>query len=248
MDVAGETGSVAVVPVGAVEQHGRHLPTGTDSLLVATVVQESCERASADVPVLFTPPLWCGLSEMHRGFGGQLSLGVRTMLAVLEDVGQAALDCGFDAVLFVNGHGGNSSVIGTAVASLGRAHSDAEVLALPYASLAADIVDDVRESDAGGMYHAGEFETSLMLALYADLVGEDAEGVHLDEPYDLRTSEIFEGGALSVYRQFDRYSESGAVGDPDLGSAESGDRLFDRVCDELAALIETIHEENASRT
>ena len=244
-EIASRDGSVAVVPVGAVEQHGKHLPVGTDTLLVSAVAKVGCEQAREGLPVLFTPAIWCGLSEMHRGFGGGISLSVRTMAAVLEDVGASVLDCGFDAVLFLDGHAGNDSVIGDAIASLGREWPDEEVLGIPYAQLARPVVDEVRESDSGGMFHAAEFETSLALELFAELVDEDAaEGKPLDAPYDLRAADFFDGGPLSVYLHFERYSETGAVGEPELASAAKGERLFDAITDELAALLEGIHEEN----
>ena len=244
-EIAAEDGSVAVVPVGAVEQHGHHLPVGTDTLLVSAVAKAGCERAHEGLPVLFTPAIWCGLSEMHRGFGGGISLSVRTMAAVLEDIGASVLDCGFDAVLFLDGHAGNDSVIGDAIASLGRDRPDQEVLGVPYAQLARPVVDEVRESDPGGMFHAAEFETSLALELFAELVDEDAaEGEPLNAPYEMRAADFFDGGPLSVYLHFDRYSDSGAVGEPELASAAKGERLFDAITDELAALLERIYQEN----
>ncbi|WP_114578984.1 creatininase family protein [Saliphagus sp. LR7] len=244
-EIATEAGSVAVVPVGAVEQHGKHLPVGTDTLLVSAVAKIGCEQAREGLPVLFTPTIWCGLSDMHRGFGGGISLSVQTMAAVLEDVGGSVLDCGFDAILFLDGHVGNESVVGNAITSLGREHPDEEVMGIPYAQLARPVVNEVRESDIGGMFHAAEFETSLALELFAELVDEDAaEGELLNTPYDLRPADFFDGGPLSVYLHFEQYSETGAVGDPELASATKGERLFDAITDELAVLLERIHEEN----
>ena len=242
-EIAAEDGSIAVVPVGSVEQHGHHLPVGTDSLLVSAVVGEASDRV--DVPLLRTPPVWSGYSPHHLPFGGTISLEFEHLLAVLEDVADTALENGFDAILFVNGHGGNKALLSSAVSTIGTDHPDSEVLGITYFDLAASFIDEIRDSDPGGMAHGGEFETALMLHLYPDLVKEDRmEGTPLDEPYDQGLVDLVEFGPLSVYRPFDEYSESGAIGEPELGSAEKGAEIFDRLGDELAALFRDVYERN----
>ena len=238
-----EDGSVAVVPVGSVEQHGDHLPASTDTLLANAVARAGAGRVAEEVPVLVTPPVWTGLSPHHTAFGGTITLTAGTMLALLRDVVGSVLDDGFDAALLLNGHGGNVSVVGTAVTDVGREFPDAQVLGVTYFHLASPFVDEVRESDPGGMAHGGEFETSLMLHLRPDLVEMDrAEATPMDDPYDLRSTDLFDDGPLAVYRPFTEYSDSGAVGDPSLASAEKGAELYDRLADELATLLVAIHE------
>lgn len=243
--VGTENGSVAIVPVGSIEQHGHHLPVATDTLLVDAVAHLGAEAVTDDLPVLVTPPVWSGLSPHHMAFGGTLTLSVETMLAVLEDIAESVLANGFDALLFLNGHGGNMSLLGTSITQIGQSHPHAELLGLTYFQLAESFVDEIRESGTGGMGHGGEFETSLMLHLYPDMVRVDeAEGTYLDDAYDLRRKDLFKGGPLSVYRPFTAYSDSGAIGDPDLASAEKGREFCDRLKDELADLLHAIYEEN----
>lgn len=240
-----ENGSVAVVPVGSIEQHGYHLPVATDTLLAAAVARLGAERVAEQLPVLVTPPVWSGLSPHHMDFGGTITLEVETLLAVLRDIAASVLDNGFDAILFLNGHGGNMSLIGTAVSKIGKEFPDYQILGLTYFPLADSFIDEIRESDIGGMAHGGEFETSLMLHLRSDLVHLDsAEATYLDDPYDLRRQDLFKGGPLSVYRPFREYSDSGAIGDPGLASAEKGAELYDRIGDELSILLEAMHEHN----
>lgn len=238
-------GSVAVVPVGSVEQHGNHLPVATDTILADAAAYHGVSRVDDDVPIVVTPPIWTGLSPHHLNFGGTITLEVETMLALLRDVAASILDNGFDAVFFLNGHGGNVSLLGTAITKIGTEFPDAQVLGLTYFRLASSFVDEIRESDLGGMAHGGEFETSLMLHLRPDLVHDDrAEATYLDDLYDLRRKDLFQGGPLTVYRSFAEYSDSGAIGDPDLGSAEKGAEFVDRLAEELAALLQAIHEHN----
>lgn len=237
-------GSVAVVPVGSLEQHGDHLPVATDTLLCDAVARRGASRVDGDVPLLVTPPLWTGLSPHHMAFGGTITLSAETMRGLLRDIAASVLDNGFDAVFFLNGHGGNRAVLGMAVTEVGSEFPDAQVLGLTYFDLAAPFVDEYRDSEVGGMAHGGEFETSLMLHLYPDHVDDDREATYMDEPYDLGLDDLFAGGPLSVYRSFDAYSESGAIGNPDLATAEKGAGLLDGIAEELAVLLTAVHEHN----
>lgn len=240
-----ENGSVAVIPVGSIEQHGNHLPVATDTILADEIANEGAAGVSQEMPVLVTPPIWSGLSPHHMSFGGTITLEVDTMIAVLRDIAASILDNDFDAVLFLNGHGGNMSLLGTAVTKVGQEFPDAQILGLTYFQLAEPFIDEIRESDIGGMAHGGEFETSLMMHLHPELVWTDqAEATYLDDPYELRREDLFKGGPLSVYRPFAEYSDSGAIGDPDLAAAEKGAELCDRLTSELEVLLLAIHEHN----
>jgi creatinine amidohydrolase len=239
--IAAQDGSLLVVPVGSLEQHGHHLPTATDTLLADAVAHAAATAAAA--PVLVTPPVWSGFSPHHVPFGGTVSLAREDLAGLLESIAAAALAEDFDALCFVNGHSGNGALVDSVSASVGATHPDVEVSSLTYFALAADIVDEVRDSPVGGMGHGGEFETSLMLHLHPDLVEMDrAEGTVMEEPYDLALHDLFASGPLSVYRTFDEYADSGAIGDPTVATVEKGEQLFDHLRTALAGLFEEIHE------
>lgn len=242
-DIAAADGSTLVVPVGSVEQHGAHLPTATDTILVTEVVRAALDRRE-DLPVLATPPVWTGYSPHHLSLGGTLSGEFDTLRLLLGEVAATGLENGFDALLFVNGHGGNTALIETAVSEVGRTASAAEILGVTYFQLAGAAIDEIRDSELGGMAHGGEFETSLLLALHPELVGEDRLATYWDEPYDLGGKDLLEGGPLSVYREFEEYSESGAIGDPTLASAEKGEAILNEIADALAGLLADIHDRN----
>jgi creatinine amidohydrolase len=96
------------------------------------------------------------------------------------------------------------------------------------------------------MAHGGEFETALMMHLRPELVREDAMDAELmDEPYDRSLKGLLEGGALGVYRDFDEYSESGAIGAPEHASAEKGADIYEQLGDELEDVLREIHEKNS---
>ncbi|AGN01127.1 hypothetical protein L593_05890 [Salinarchaeum sp. Harcht-Bsk1] len=263
--VAAEPGSILVVPVGSVEQHGEHLPVATDSLLAEAIAHGGVAEANggvaeatgadgdadgageeATVPALVAPAVWTGYSPHHLPFGGTLTLGFQRLLGVLEDLAESGLgagdDEGFDAILLVNGHGGNASLVDGAVSTIGVANPDAEVVGVTYFELAAGLLEDVRESDPGGMAHGGEFETSLMLHLHPDLVGEDQPAEPLETPYERGGTDLLEGGPVSTYRSFDAFSESGAIGEPEYASAKAGGAIFELLTEELASLLGEIHD------
>ncbi|WP_049972685.1 creatininase family protein [Haladaptatus cibarius] len=243
-DTGTADGSVVVVPVGSVEQHGHHLPVATDTLLADAVSHLGAERVADDVPLLVTPPIWSGFSPHHTSLGGTMTLELEHLLALLEDVADTALENGFDGICFVNGHGGNASVIDNVVSTVGKSNPEVEVTGLTYFQLADSFIDEIRESDVGGMAHGGEFETSLMLHLHAEFVTmDDADAEYLDEPYERGTQDLLVGGALSIYREFEEYSASGAIGDPSLASAAKGEELFDRLGDELADVLRSVSEQ-----
>jgi creatinine amidohydrolase len=245
-EIGSRNGSVLVVPVGSIEQHGHHLPVATDTILVDAMAHAGGERVADEVPLLITPPVWSGFSPHHLSLGGTLSLEFAHLRAVLEDIASTGLENGFDAVLFLNGHGGNMALINAVVSTLGK-ETDTEVLGTTYFQLATDEVSHVRDSDIGGMAHGGEFETSLMLYLRDELVGEiDEKSTDpWDEHYEWSGQDLLNGGPLGVYREFEEYSASGAIGEPKLASADKGENIHNAIGEELGALLVAIHEHNA---
>ena len=242
--VAERDGSVAVVPVGSLEQHGHHLPTATDTILADAVATTAAERVADAMPVLVTPPIWTGHSPHHTSFGGTASLDGGRLLTLLEDVAETVLDEGFDGLLLLNGHGGNGALVASATSTVGATHREAEVLGVTYFDLGGDRIGEIRESDRGGAGHAGEVETSMIDHLRPDLVDPDsAEGTPWESPYDRTRDDLSHPGPLSAYDDFDAFSETGAVGAPELATAEKGERFFEVFVDEVGDVLERLHEQ-----
>ena len=233
-------GGVAVVPTGSLEQHGRHLPVGTDSLLVEAVSREAVEQVSdRGVEAVVFPALWTGFSPHHVPFGGTVTLRKETLLALLEDVCRSLIGMGFEKILLVNGHGGNRPAVALVAGDLGTSQREADVGELSYLSLAAKIADEVRDGKPGSAYHAGEVETALLLYLRSELVAMDEAR---DDPVQPLTSfspsDMFDGGPLGTRRTYDRLSADGVRGEPTLARADVGEALFDELTDRLTSLIE----------
>jgi creatinine amidohydrolase len=241
-----EPGSLLVVPVGSIEQHGQHLPVGTDTYLVEAIANGAARVSSETIPILVTPPVWSGFSPHHMDFGGTITLESQNMMSTIENICSSALENGFDAVVLINGHGGNVSLIDSLVSTVGADHPNRQVLGTTYYTLAQSFIDDIRESDTGGMAHGGEFETSLMLHLHPDLVKDESEmeASYMDDPYEQAGQDLHDGGVLGVYRSFKEYSHTGAIGDPLLASPEKGERIYELLLDELTDIFERVHEQN----
>ena len=245
-EIANRPGSILVIPVGSVEQHGHHLPFATDSLLVSAVTNAAVDRVADDLPILVTPTIWTGHSPHHRGFGGTLSIPFDTMKQMVIDLADSALDNDFDSILLVNGHGGNKALISAVLGEIGREHPNVETAGFTYFELAADAIGELRESTQSGMAHAGEYETSLLMYLLDEFVIEsEFEDTYYVDNYEHVGVDLLDGGPMSVYRSFTQYSDSGAVGDSTLASADKGERIFELVTDEYEAILRSLHEHTA---
>lgn len=242
-EIAEQEGSVLVVPIGSLEQHGNHLPTGTDTILVEAVGTRAAEQVASDVPVLLTPTLWQGYSPHHLPFGGTVTAEFDTLRSNIEELAASALENGFDSLLLLNGHGGNRPLLSAATDSVGGNHPDAEILGATYFELAGDAIEEIRESGTGGMAHGGELETSMLLHLHPELVDEaQMAATPWVSEYDQAPSDLLGSGPLNVTLDVAEWSETGAMGDVSRVSAEKGERFFDAFVDGLAALLYDIHE------
>jgi creatinine amidohydrolase len=241
-EIGERDGSIAVVPMGSVEQHGHHMPVGTDTILVDAAAHLGAERVHGEVPVLVTPTEWVGSSPHHMSLGGTITGDYGTLLDLLGQITDCVIDNGFDAVLVVNGHGGNKSLVASVPRIVGPAHyPDVDIRACTYFELPdEETIARIRRSDPGGAGHAGEFETSLMLYLRPDLVDESSlEGTTSE-------GDMFgEGSPVASYGEFGDVSETGAIGDPEVSSAEAGEQFYEEVGDRLEELLREIHADNA---
>ena len=232
--------TVAILPTAAVEQHGPHLPLDTDSFLCTRVVEAAAAHAQAGGPVLVAPTQAYGSSAHHMGFAGTMTLSAATFLACLRELCGSLVDHGFRRLLVVNGHGGNSALAREAVH---QQAVDARVVAaaVDYWALARETVADVRESPPGGMAHACEFETSLMLYLRPESVRNELIRREIPEPRfaSERLDLLWPGPVATGWRTHD-LSSSGVLGAPDLATQEKGKRLFEACVEALSRLIEEL--------
>jgi creatinine amidohydrolase len=208
-----------VVPIAALEQHGRHLPVFTDSMLLQEVVRRASE--ALEDQVIWAPLLWLGSSDHHLDFAGTLSAAPRTYLDVLGTLVDNLVTHGFRRIVFLNGHGGNIVPAQQAIFEArqrSRSRQDLLLVAATYWLLGAS------DSFAGpalvqdSMGHACEWETSMILHLAPHLVGDLSrlKPVAMGMPFT---------PAAQGWITRDRSTE-GHIGDPGSATADKGAALF----------------------
>lgn len=220
--------ALLLLPVGSTEQHGPHLATGTDATLAAEIAQRGAETASRPDAILLAPTLAYGASDHHLPFGGTLSLTVETFALVLRDLLASAARSGIRRALVLNAHGGNTASCQVAMAEASRAHGVLCATAI-YSQLL-----EPGTLDAPVPGHAGQFETSLMLAVAADRVRIDV--AHRSPGGAARTRRrglaVAEPGR---WQELDGFTDR-----PDEASADLGARLLDACVSAVAAAIEEV--------
>ncbi len=213
---------MAILPVGATEQHGRHLPTGVDSLSV-TAVAEGVSAATG-IPVLPTLPFGCSMGHSAK-WPGTLSLRPETLSAAVAEIARWLDRTGFHRLLILNGHVTNWAPLRCALENIRADLPDMRIALRSIWEISSE-VRDLYEYDGGGNWHANDAETSLMLALRPELVSM-ARAV--DEPN--RAACCFFSYTV------DKESEFGCVGLPSRGSAEFGQRILAAAVTSLATQL-----------
>src|SRR5687767_7588638 len=157
-----------LLPVAAIEQHGPHLPLATDRMIVEFFAEELNTRLGNSVLVLPSVPVGC--SDHHMEFAGSLTLQQETFLSVSKQYLHSAWRHGFRNFLVLNAHGGNQGVCQVLLEQYGTEHPDSQIVVATWWRVAADTLMALNESGPGGVGHACEFETSLMLLIAPELV------------------------------------------------------------------------------
>lgn len=167
------SGAAVLVPLGATEQHGPHLPSYTDSLICEYICETAISRLNIQTPLIIAPMLSIGCSQHHLAFGGTLSFRSSTYLAMLQDIGESLIACGFTKIIFLNSHGGNESIMLQVANDLLVKHR-IWVAAASYWNLVPTPIREQLKEEIGPMPgHAGIFETALVKALRPQWVKED---------------------------------------------------------------------------
>ena len=234
---AAERGGVALLPTGAIEQHGPHLPVDTDTWSSFTVSVLAAEQVR-EFPVLVLPPLWWGLSPYWMPFAGTLSLRAETLIAVIVDVLRSVAQHGFRKAVIVNGHGGNAGLIQPA--AITASGGEFRVAALSYWNLAPEVMRALSERDRGTIGHAGEMETSIQLHLQPECVDTAAVSPEQCTSFDSeQVALVVEAGGGAVYLPPDPPAEAphGVYGWAPAASREKGERVIQACAEGLAAFV-----------
>lgn len=237
--------TIAVLPVAATEQHGPHLPLSVDTVLVDGVVAAALAHLAPELPVLFLPTQAVGLSPEHAAFPGTLTLKGETILRLWTDIGESVAATGVKKLMFLNAHGGQVSVMDMVARDL-RARLGLLVYSVSWFNLP---LLDAQGRDVNALFgagehrfgiHAGDVETSMMLALepaHVDMAKAQnfsSSAQHRAQAYDI----LGNGKSAKLGWQMQDYNPLGAVGNAAAATAEKGHALVQAAGLALARLLE----------
>ncbi len=230
-EVCARAGSdaVVIVPLGALEQHGPHLPVEVDCVLVEAVAERTAELLRRTTPVVVLPVVWVGISEHHMSFGGTVTLGFPAYAALVEGILRSIVRAGFRRIVLLNGHGGNDNALKVIVDEL-QPQIPAKLVQLTYWRAAAEVIGRLLEAQ-DELLHACEAETSMMLALRPELV--DATRIP-DAPQGVPAQGDTKSAGIYRWRPIAERSTSGVIGVPSTASAAKGERLLEAIAAALA--------------
>ncbi|QDU13900.1 Creatinine amidohydrolase [Gimesia maris] len=229
--------TLVILPIAAVEQHGPHMPTGTDDIICTAVAEKVEERLKEKIVLL--PTLWLGASQHHLRWGATLTSRVENYETLLCEICESLLKAGFRRVMILNGHGGNIGPMQIALRRLQVDFPNCQLLAASYWSIAEEEIASVMQGDCKTVGHACEAETSLIMYLRPELVRSARV-----ENFDDYAPDVVDG--VYVCRDMFQRTSAGATGRPDLASAEKGDKMFSQIVKRVSDVIGHLTEEPLS--
>ena len=235
--------AVAVLPVAAIEQHGPHLPVSVDTTLVNGVIDAALPHLPDDLPVLFMPTQQVGKSNEHIRYPGTLTLSAQTLISVWMELGACVARAGIRKLLLFNSHGGQISVMDIVARDLRAAHDlivfSSNWFTLPLGEEVSGLFP--AEEHRFGI-HAGDMESSMMLALRAQFV-DMSQAQHFKTSAQERASQypvLGNGSSAKLGWQIQDYNAFGAAGNARIATAAKGHAVIDAAGMQLARLLREI--------
>jgi creatinine amidohydrolase len=224
---------IALVPVGATEQHGPNLALSTDYAIAHRLCQRLAEKIHPLAAVV--PPIPFGISHHHSGFAGTITLSAETFTAIALDVARSLQANGINHLLFVNGHNGNTAILNVATTRI-RYELGLQAATAFWFQQASDRVKAHAKTPRFG--HACEVETSVLMALRPDLVRTEAleAGDMIDSPLKLAFNN--EPFFLQVPVPFHEQTRNGAFGDARLATAEAGEDIVETAIERMSDFVQ----------
>ena len=223
-----------IIPTAAVEQHGEHLPVGTDCMINRALTDRLVQAMEGRLLVMPMVQVTC--SEHHMVWPGSLTLTHETYSRTVMEYVDAVQRNGFKRVMVLNSHGGNQAINAVLDQKIGQRYQDVECLVGSWWNIAGTSIQPMSEGEGLSCGHACEFETSMILAVAEELVDmTKAEDGGNPQRVDSMNFDLFGGGVASSYQDYKEATHNGVFGKPTLASAEKGERI-------LAAAVQSIQE------
>ena len=216
---------IAILPIGAVEAHGPHLPLGTDNILAEKLSERVAEKTGAFV----LPTMPYGQVWSLKNFPGSINISNESLIALLVDMGTSLYEQGFRIFVMINGHLGNAVALKEAARKLYSKFSDFRVLYLFYPGTR-QVTEEVRETQSShaAYFHACEIETSYMLYLaeeYVDMSKAIADIPHIPMSADVTPT------------PWEEFTSSAVLGDATVATKEKGRKIIDVAIENMVKLI-----------
>ena len=231
IDTLDRDSTIVLFPIGSVEQHGWHMPVGTDYLMAEAISCELAKRETSGFEALLFPTLQFGLNAEHTGFCGTVTFPAKLLLEILEQQVRVMLNQGFRFFAFLNTHGGNTPMLEIFVREFKAAHPDCRMTSFQY--FTHGFFDALRahiDNPIGVDVHAGELETSMIQYLFPEMV-------HMDVPPETLTECNCKSAQLPRFWLTREVSVSGIMGDATLARPDKGKLYFDYICDSLTSAV-----------
>jgi creatinine amidohydrolase/Fe(II)-dependent formamide hydrolase-like protein len=225
---------VALLPVGAVEQHGPHLPLDTDAFDADYLARRVAEACSDPKPLVL-PPMPYGVSYHHADFTGTISISNDTLAKMIYEIGMSVSRNGIRKLVIINGHGGNSPTLNYAAQMINR---DAHIFVCVDTGETSD-VDIYKFVETPNDVHAGEIETSTGLAARPQLVLMDQVKKQIPK-FSSRYLDFTSKRGVSWYAYTRKISTSGVMGDPTKASAAKGEKIWEIMIAHLVSFVEDL--------
>lgn len=229
--------SIIVLPLGAIEQHGPHLPLNTDFVVADAASRAAVDRVGAETNAWLLPTLAYTKSNEHLWSAGTMSLSASTLMSVLDDIGRSVAATPAKRILFINGHGGNSALTAMMNREIRLKYGLQTFLAHPH--MPADQGGSSSENELGMGIHGGMDETSVMLHLRPDLVDMSLAVRRVPEKLAKNDHVRFGGRVAFGWLSNDFFSD-GHIGDPTGATAEIGARMFESCVQGLCEALREI--------
>ena len=227
---------IVIIPVGATEQHGPHLPLNTDTDLGYQIALELAQHCQEKVLVL--PSVWAGYSPHHMDFCGTITLKQSTLFHVVSDIIESLLQHDIKRIVLMNSHGGNISLLKTVADEMSWKHS-IPILYFTYWSLLSDYIQDIRKSPLNGMAHACELETSLKYYFHQDEM--DVRDSLIEDVIlpvaSYQNIDMFAPNQINTYKNFKDITPTGQLGAPSMATTETGEKLMKTLSKEFNNLV-----------
>lgn len=227
--------ALILVPVGAIEQHGPHLPVNTDMLIAGRLSEAVANKLQEQVPVLVTPDLWPAYNgeNIRKNWPGSLTISQDTQKKLILELTESIIKMGFKKIIFINSHGQNMFTLEAVIRMIADIYNINLAYLFEY-KISAEFMKENRKSKIGGICHSCEFETSLMLYL-TDLVDmSKAEKNLMTYNSKFKNNDGVQGNSKVFWSTWAlEKTKSGIFGDPTVATKEMGERLFNYLVEEI---------------